>query len=441
MKKITLLLVLLIGISATSQTVYQLDHIHRYIWQDGDWFRNTEEYYEYDNGGTKETDVLNKISVDGTNFQDNFRHTKTYNSNNSILTDFKELWNGATWVEDTKITKTYDGSNRTLTDLKEKNNGFGLENDTKSDYTYNDVENKSEILFYDKYEAGAWVLYRHTFDALTPTGSEREIWVRNFISGVVERENKTITTIINDVYMGEIQQDWDTDISDWVNIEKLEVSYTMDGQWDKFEYYNWDTDMNDWEPEPYQRTSYIRDDPTYDLITLVEDNDAGVWVNSARILSIRDGNNLLSSTTDIWDDLGEVWETFSITTYDYDANNNNSKITTKRDIGMGLVNAFRTDLFWEEGATFSVTFNSLIGVHPYPNPTTDVINIKFKSPLANTSEVKLFDIQGKLIHVTTISHGNSTLQVPIMYQPNGIYMLHVKAGEATEVYKIVKDTN
>lgn len=442
MKKMLLLIILALSFSAVSQTVYQLDHVHKYIVQSNDWFRNIEEYYNYDNGGTKETGILNKTSVDGINFQDNFRHTKSYNNNNSILLDKKQLWNGSVWLDNTRISKMYDGSDRLLQELKELDNGSGWENKTKYDYIYNDSENKSEILYYDKYEANAWVLYRQTFNSLTATGTEQEVWIRSIISGVLEPDRKSIATITNNLYMGEIVLTWDETLTvpDWVNDEKLEVSYTVNDEWDKFEYFNWDKNTNDWEPEPYQRTSYIRDDATYDLIILVEDNGAGGWINSGRLLYNTDGNgNLLSTSTESWDDSGGIWFRFSTATYEYDVNDNNTKITNQRDLGSGLENYFRTDKFWVEGTALSVTFNSLMSVHPYPNPTTDAINIKFKSPLAYTSEVYLYDIQGKLIHNTTIEKGSSTFRMPITYQTNGIYMLHIKTSESTEVYKIIKN--
>lgn len=416
MKRITHILVFaFISQLCLSQTVYRLDHTHSYTWDNEDWLRIVEVYYDYDNGGLEETAILNKVSSDGITFIDSFRHNKTYDSNNSLLTDIKQLWNGVNWL-----------------------------NSTKRENTYNQADQTEVSSFYDQFIANDWVLHSHSTVTTTANGYNTENWVRNN-TGTLEPDTKTITFISNNQLIREIEQFWNASTSDWENDEKVEVSYTSEDQWDVFEYFYWDPTLSpaNWEALPYSRTSYIRTDPTYDLIILIEMNEAGNWINESRILYTRNANNnLLSTTTQVWDaDLGPSgeWTTFSTTSWTYDNNDNYIQTISQSDYtGEGLENSIRRDYFWEEATDLSVSFNSINNISTYPNPTTDVINVNFKVPTSNISEAQLYNVQGKLIYSLKIQQGINLVQIPIKYQQNGIYLLKIKTKESVQTYKIVK---
>lgn len=446
MKKITLFFVFtFLSLLSFSQTVYQLNHTHNYTWEDNDWLRISETYYDYDNGGVKETNVLNKVSADGISFMDNYRHTKSYNSNNFILEDLKELWNGSTWIDNTKTTTTYNGSDRILQELSQTHNGAIWINSAKLENTY--TEDLEENLYY-LYENDDWVLYSQSLSTPTDEGYDQEVWTRNYVTQILERDSNTIYAISNSMIDNSIEQTWDETLAipAWVNTEKIVYTYIPEDEFDitfnTIEYYSWDNSLMDWETEPIYRVSFIRDDATYDIIVLGENNIGGVWEDDYHSLYIYDANgNILSYENQDWDNsLGSngEWVTIAFIVDTYDTNNNNTQTISQFDFGDGLENSSKVDRFWSEATALSVSFNSLENISLYPNPTTDVINIKFKNPLAYSSEAKLYDIQGKLIHKVTIQKGSGTAKIPIEYQENGIYMLHINTKKAKQTYKIVK---
>ncbi|MFD2823933.1 T9SS type A sorting domain-containing protein [Lacinutrix iliipiscaria] len=438
-----LIICLLVSYTSDAQTVYQLDHIHRYTWENDDWLRNVEEYYDYNIGGIKETNVLNKVSADGISFTDNFRHTKSYNSNNFIIEDVKQLWNGSTWIDDTKTSTTYDGDDNILQELHQKHNGVIWENETKTENTY--TETVEENFFYDKYEDDTWVLKRQAINTLTDEGYDVEVWSRNYSTEVFEPNTNDIYTISNDLIESIIYQSWDATLTvpGWKNNEQLIITYTPENVYETLEYYLWDNSLMDWETEPYNRSTYIRDDATYNLIILSENYNGSAWENEFRSLQIYDVNdNVLSTEWQEWDSslgTGGDWFTFSFVPSTYDENNNHTQVIYQYNYDeTELENSSRTDKFWSEATALSVSFNSIENISLYPNPTTDIINVKFKSPTTYSSDALLYDMQGKLIHKVIIEAGNSTAKIPIKYEADGMYMLHINTKTSTQTYKIIK---
>lgn len=69
----------------------------------------------------------------------------------------------------------------------------------------------------------------------------------------------------------------------------------------------------------------------------------------------------------------------------------------------------------------------------FPNPTTNILNIKAKADLIN-SEYKIYDQTGKIIETNKITEENTTIQLNNL--PHGIYFL--KVGNIKQTFKVVK---
>jgi len=94
-------------------------------------------------------------------------------------------------------------------------------------------------------------------------------------------------------------------------------------------------------------------------------------------------------------------------------------------------------------ATATVTFNpdaiedfSNGGIIIYPNPATEVVNIRFNASLHGEKAISLFNINGKMIQNLTTTNDFCTLIVNDL--PSGTYFLSVRNGENVFVRKIVK---
>jgi hypothetical protein len=65
----------------------------------------------------------------------------------------------------------------------------------------------------------------------------------------------------------------------------------------------------------------------------------------------------------------------------------------------------------------------------YPNPATNTINVRFSSPLAAPSSLRIYDVQGRLVGATAVRH--SPFAVRTASLPTGIYQIRLVAGDKT----------
>lgn len=76
----------------------------------------------------------------------------------------------------------------------------------------------------------------------------------------------------------------------------------------------------------------------------------------------------------------------------------------------------------------------------YPNPVTNVLNVKTNSPFNERVNVALLDLQGKILVSTPATSGYNVQQISMEKYPAGIYLLRVTTvyGALINTYRIVK---
>ena len=80
----------------------------------------------------------------------------------------------------------------------------------------------------------------------------------------------------------------------------------------------------------------------------------------------------------------------------------------------------------------------MVNVVVYPNPASDIINLRFDSPLEGEITVTLLDSQGKLVKSDMIESTMLEKQLNLQDLPAGIYYLRLIRGKLVNVYKVVK---
>jgi len=80
----------------------------------------------------------------------------------------------------------------------------------------------------------------------------------------------------------------------------------------------------------------------------------------------------------------------------------------------------------------------LINVTVYPNPASDIVNIRFESPVEGEITITLFDSQGRLFKTDVIESAMIEKQINLQDIPAGIYYLRLTKGKLVNVYKVVK---
>lgn len=76
-------------------------------------------------------------------------------------------------------------------------------------------------------------------------------------------------------------------------------------------------------------------------------------------------------------------------------------------------------------------------VKVYPNPTRGAVNVRFNSLPEGSPSLAVFDSGGTLVSQELISSANT--RVNLAFQPNGIYLIVIKQGDATLFWKIIKN--
>jgi hypothetical protein len=75
----------------------------------------------------------------------------------------------------------------------------------------------------------------------------------------------------------------------------------------------------------------------------------------------------------------------------------------------------------------------------YPNPTTDLVNVELLQANEFTEiNISVYTMNGDKILQKT-SHGNPDFQFSLSGRPVGMYLVHVQAGDRSEIAKIVKN--
>jgi hypothetical protein len=127
---------------------------------------------------------------------------------------------------------------------------------------------------------------------------------------------------------------------------------------------------------------------------------------------------------------GDVWgKTNSVLSFTLDANHPSfNNIAFHED----------TDEFWGALWPLSVaTAPELSNVAVYPNPATDVVNIKGLNAVEGAKTITLSSITGAVVFSATYEQ-NDKVSIPVSTLSSGLYMLNINTAKGDVIYKIVK---
>jgi len=74
----------------------------------------------------------------------------------------------------------------------------------------------------------------------------------------------------------------------------------------------------------------------------------------------------------------------------------------------------------------------------YPNPTADIFTVECsRAGSASPVQIDIYSMEGKHI-ASTLMSGGSKQQFSLSGMPMGLYMIHARSANQTEIAKIVK---
>ncbi len=88
--------------------------------------------------------------------------------------------------------------------------------------------------------------------------------------------------------------------------------------------------------------------------------------------------------------------------------------------------------------TIEDNLEELVNVTVYPNPASEILNIKFEVPIDGDIDIYLLDQQGKLVKTDIVEAASVEKQINMQEYPAGIYFLRLIKGKLSNVYKVVK---
>jgi hypothetical protein len=110
-------------------------------------------------------------------------------------------------------------------------------------------------------------------------------------------------------------------------------------------------------------------------------------------------------------------------------------IPTYTNGGLTLTHGFQQQLIV---TAIEENLEDVVKVTLYPNPASDVVNIKLESPLDGEVKLFLLDSRGKLIKTDFMEETAVEKEINLQDLPAGLYLLKMTKGKLSNVYKVVK---
>lgn len=190
-------------------------------------------------------------------------------------------------------------------------------------------------------------------------------------------------------------------------------------------------------------TKYVGAQPTggYYSVTGVVSN---LGVNVAKLTQVDtseiDWPNF--SFSDSRTAIGWDWKAFSMTTFTYEVEDSSVYFVQNIDgdiyklIYTGFAGTATGNVYFNSQLLSAVgieTPNAMTDISIFPNPTSDIINIKnTENQLIN---IQLFDLSGRL--VLTESTQNSNHQISVRELPSGVYFIKLQSGNESSIQKFI----
>lgn len=102
-----------------------------------------------------------------------------------------------------------------------------------------------------------------------------------------------------------------------------------------------------------------------------------------------------------------------------------------------LTQGFQQNWIVSTGITENIKDNNIL---VYPNPASDIINIKFEKEIYAKAIIELLDINGKVLLMQNVADNKAEIQINLSNYSDDIYFIKVSSqhGKTSETFKIYK---
>lgn len=74
----------------------------------------------------------------------------------------------------------------------------------------------------------------------------------------------------------------------------------------------------------------------------------------------------------------------------------------------------------------------------FPNPVSDVLNIRLSSKVASKSVIEILSLEGKIIYTQTLNSKTPVYQIDVSNLPKGLYLCKINDGTSIKTSKFIK---
>ena len=132
--------------------------------------------------------------------------------------------------------------------------------------------------------------------------------------------------------------------------------------------------------------------------------------------------------------------------YDVSGDNTISLSWTLGELAITTVESGSGDIVLTQGFQQTMLVIDAIQKNPeldvevtvFPNPTSELVNIRFAAPLDGDTDIFLHGADGRLVYTGKIVPGELLKQVNMHQHPGGTYILRIQNGIRINIYKIIK---
>jgi len=132
--------------------------------------------------------------------------------------------------------------------------------------------------------------------------------------------------------------------------------------------------------------------------------------------------------------------------YDVSADNSISLSWTLGELVVTTVSSSGGDLILTQGFQQSKLIVEGIDINPdlgvevriYPNPASEILNIRFSEPLNGETLLFLSGPDGRLVFNKTMKPGVLVDEIYMQKYPSGTYFLRIQNGNKMNIYKVIK---
>ena len=381
------------------------------------------------------------------------RYSYQLNASGQVTEQLRENWNGSAWVNANRYTYTYDAQGNLTLTLYEVWNGSAWNPSGKIENSGYNTYGAWAVQLTAVYSGGQWQnLYRTSQQFVAGSGKvefrDKENW--NTVTAVWDKFERLYYTYVQDS-VGTITRSVPDTNNNWSSADKYIYTWSPSFLLQSYQQQYWNKDSVKFVDTtrvlysynasnleelrtserrigaswfPFQRTTTLYGAGNLRSEWYTE-SFAGAWQNTERTTYTYTGN--LCTEENLFTGAASTWTPNRKTVYSYDVNNN--MVFRQRDDFNGSAFApYSRDFYYY--AAYTVGLSETLLPEPvqlYPNPSSDLVSLRFRLPESGTYVLRLFDLQGRLRWLRTEKSGAEAVETSLSVAalPAGLYCLQV----------------